>query len=131
MHQGSCLILNSIHVSLSPSDPVWIGYAQSAIYTKPSGDFFKVCPSSFCPLLSSQRCQTPPLPGHHPSLGKAITGSDTSHSSPSLLLLGVFQRFPVDLITETFQQIAGENITPKLVASREKITMLLTSVQIS
>ncbi len=42
-----------------------------------------------------------------------------------------FQRFPVDLIIETFQQIAGENRTPKLVASRGKITMLLTSVQIS
>lgn len=43
----------------------------------------------------------------------------------------VFHRFPVDLIIEMFQQLAGENITPKVVASRRKITKLLISVQIS
>lgn len=107
--------------------PVWISYVQSAIYTKPSGYFFKVCHMSFCPFLSSLRCQTPPLPGHHLSLGKTITVFCSSLSPTSFMLLGVFQRFPVDLIIEMFQQIVGKNITPK-VASGGKITMLLVSV---
>lgn len=131
---GLSMRLDSMRACLCTSllqMPVCISYVQSAIYTKPSGYFFKACCLSFCPFISSLRRQTPSLPEHHVSLGTTVTGSHTSHSLRSFLLLGVFQRFPVDLIIETFQQIAGENITPKVVASRGRITMLLISVQIS
>jgi len=42
-------------------------------------------------------------------------------SSSLFLAFGSFsERFPVELIIEPFQQIAGEHITPKVVAKREK-----------
>lgn len=119
--------------------PVWISYVQTAIYTKPSGYFFRVCHLCLSVLFSPLRCQTPPLPGNQLSLGTTVTGLYTSYSPPpppppsfgSFSRYGFFFLFPVDLIMETFQQIAGENITPKLVVSRGEITMLFTSVQIS
>lgn len=50
---------------------------------------------------------------------------------PHLLCFWGFFRDSQSISLEIFQQIAGEYITPKLVASRGKITMLLKSVQIS
>lgn len=110
---------------------VWVSYVRSAIYTKPSGSFFKVCRLSFCPFLSSPRCHTPPLSGRHLSLGTTISGFYSSHSPPSLLLGVFFSRIPSrshyrDIPTEGWGKYNSKGF-----ASRGKITMLLMSVQMS
>lgn len=119
----------TVHVCMFLQMPVWISYVWPAIYTKPSGSFFKVCHLSFCSFLSSQMSNSsitwaPSLSWYNHQLFLYL-----SHHPP--LLLGVFRSFPVGLIIETFLQIAGEIITPKVVASRRKITVFHISVQMS
>lgn len=96
---------------------VWISYLASAIYTTPSGSLFKVFHLFFCPFLSSIRCQSCLLPGCQLSLD---TSNSRFYTPPQLntkwTFGSFFGTFPVDLIICTFQVLAGENITPKVVA---------------
>lgn len=108
--------------------PVWISFVKSPIYTKPSGFLFKVCHFSFSPSCASLRCQT--LPPSSVSWYNHQRFLSLSFATV-FLLLGVFCTFPLGLIIKTFQQIPGESITPKVVASRGKITLLHISLQIS
>ncbi len=105
--------------------PVWISYVQSAIYTQPPGYFFKVYHFLSFSFLSEMS---------NSYLGLICLLVQQSLVFIPLILPSLFcfwERFPVGLIIKTFQQIAGENITPKVVASRGKITMLFISMQIS